>query len=395
MASHSAQVLYLSYDGLTDPLGQSQILPYLAGLSPDYEITVISFEKQDAFVSGKKLIQEFCEKNNLVWVPMIYHKKPPVLSTLYDVIALRKKIKSLHEESSFSIVHCRSYITALAGLWMKRKYGVKFIFDMRGFWADERVDGKIWNLKNPVYKIIYNFFKKKEKQFFQEADHVISLTNNAREEILAWGIRSSVTVIPCCVDLEHFDPDRINQIERENLKNKLHIRSSDKVLLYLGSWGTWYMTRELLDFFSELKKSVPALKFLIVTGDRIELGTLPFASDVIVAKATRKEVPLYISLADVSVFFIKPVFSKKASSATKMGEIMAMNIPVVTNPGWGDAEEIIKAAGGYLYAPGNELPADLFQSLGQQTRSYCMSNLSLNLAVKRYAELYRSLNSVR
>ena len=32
----------------------------------------------------------------------------------------------------------------LIALFCKKIFGTKFIFDMRGFWADERVDGDIW-----------------------------------------------------------------------------------------------------------------------------------------------------------------------------------------------------------------------------------------------------------
>ena len=40
-------VLYISYDGMTDPLGQSQVLPYLKGLSNrGHRITILSCEKQ-------------------------------------------------------------------------------------------------------------------------------------------------------------------------------------------------------------------------------------------------------------------------------------------------------------------------------------------------------------
>ena len=74
----------------------------------------------------------------------------------------------------------------MAGLHLQRKYGVKFIFDMRGFWADERVDGKIWNLSNPIFNTIYKYFKKKEKAFLEEADYIISLTEHARDVIHTW-----------------------------------------------------------------------------------------------------------------------------------------------------------------------------------------------------------------
>jgi len=44
------RILYISYDGMTDPLGQSQVIPYLIGLSQKgYVITIISCEKEDKF----------------------------------------------------------------------------------------------------------------------------------------------------------------------------------------------------------------------------------------------------------------------------------------------------------------------------------------------------------
>ena len=39
------KVLYVSYDGLMEPLGQSQILSYLTRLAKDYDITLVSYEK--------------------------------------------------------------------------------------------------------------------------------------------------------------------------------------------------------------------------------------------------------------------------------------------------------------------------------------------------------------
>src|SRR5882762_7752439 len=112
MATADNSVLYLSYDGLTDPLGQSQILPYLGQL-PRYTITIISFEKKERFETGKDFVEEFCRTHKLNWVPLAYHKSPPVFSTVYDVWRMRSKARSLHRTHQFRIIHCRSYITAL------------------------------------------------------------------------------------------------------------------------------------------------------------------------------------------------------------------------------------------------------------------------------------------
>lgn len=338
MTLYRKNVLYLTYDGLTDPLGQSQILPYLCGLSRDYSITIISFEKPDRLAIDHDRIKRICDDNRLHWVPMRYHKRPPIVSAVYDVWMLRRKARSLHRKHGFGIVHCRSYITALVGLMMKRRFGVKFIFDMRGFWADERVDGGLWRINNPLYKAIYSFFKRKEAEFVAHADNVVSLTENARTEILTWNLTTRISVIPCCVDLHHFNPSQVPQARKDALRATLGLAREDFVLLYLGSFGTWYMTSEMFDFFAALKTVNPTARFLIITPDPVELDEFPYKEDVIIRKASRSEVPEYISLANFSVLFIKPAFSKKASSATKMAEILAMGVPVITNEGWGDIE---------------------------------------------------------
>jgi glycosyltransferase involved in cell wall biosynthesis len=334
----NGHVLYLSYDGLTDPLGQSQILPYIIGLSgKGYSFTVISFEKPDAFIKNFEIIQAQCKSSRIKWIPLKYHKQPPILSTLFDIYQLWRQCKKVYADNPFQIIHCRSYITSLVGLRAKRKWNMKFIFDMRGFWADERVEGGLWNLRNPVFKMIYNFFKRKEKQFLQQADHVVSLTYNAKQEIESWNIKSApITVIPTCVDLDLFDPTKISKEDQASLRKKLGIQENDFVLLYLGSWGTWYLTNDMLNYFSILKKIKKETKFLIVSSDTIEIGICPFKNDILYVASPRHLVPLYISIADLSICFIKPSFSKKASSATKLNEILAMKVPVVTNSGWGD-----------------------------------------------------------
>ena len=159
MENNLTRLAYLSYDGLTDPLGQSQILPYVLGLeAKGFEFAIISFEKPEAFAEERATIEARIAGKKVKWIPLKYHKKPLVLSTLLDSYNLWKALMREHKKSPIHIVHCRSYITALIGQRMKRQAGTKFIFDMRGFWADERVEGGLWNLNNPLYRLIYNFF---------------------------------------------------------------------------------------------------------------------------------------------------------------------------------------------------------------------------------------------
>ena len=334
-------VLFISYDGMTDPLGQSQVLPYLCGLSgAGFRITLLSCEKPERFAAGRDTIQAICDNAGINWTPVFYTARPPVLSTIKDIRNLWKTAVRLHTEHRFSLVHCRSYISALIGQKMKKKFGTKFLFDMRGFWADERVDGGLWNLKNPLFRKIYRYFKRKEKEFIREADHVISLTQHAKDEIYSWPAfaakKPSIQVIPCCVDLGLFDPSRITPAMQESYRRKLGIADGSFILSYLGSLGTWYLLDDMLLFFQLLKQRIPSAKFLFISHDRHEeilqkAAQMGFADAVIIRPGARNEVPVLLSLSNYSIYFIKPAYSKKASSPTKQGEIMAMGIPSVCN----------------------------------------------------------------
>jgi glycosyltransferase involved in cell wall biosynthesis len=353
MKKNYTTVLYVSYDGLTDPLGQSQIIPYLAGLSSDtFRFHIISFEKQDRFSNNRHHISEILDKHKIIWHPLVYTATPPVISTIKDIRTLLKKSRELHKEYHFSIVHCRSYIASFAGLLLKKKYKVPFIFDMRGFWPDERVEGGLWKLNNPVYKMVYRYFKRKEKEYIHNADFIISLTNSGKN-ILQHNFTETkkelnIEVIPCCADTALFNRKHIKHEEKEKLKQKLGIQRADYIISYSGSVGTWYMLDEMLAFFNVLLKRKPTARFLFITPDDAgfilskaqQLG-IPF-DKIIISHAQRKEMPLFLSLSDISLFFIRPVFSKKASSPTKMAEIMSLGLPFICNSNVGDVDMIAK-----------------------------------------------------
>jgi glycosyltransferase involved in cell wall biosynthesis len=337
---------------MTDPLGQSQVLAYLRELSlkNHYRFIIISFEKENAFESSRAVVEKICEEAGITWHPLKYTKKPPVLSTFRDVNAMLKKSKEIIRQEEVSLVHCRSYIASLAGVRLKKEFGIPFLFDMRGFWADERVDGGIWNLSNPLYKIIYGYFKKKEKQFLLQADEIVSLTENAKQEILTWGLglqASSITVIPCCADFDIFNPEHIKAEALEEARRKLEIPGEAQVFSYLGTLGTWYMVDEMMRFAKVYQDINPQAYFMILSGDPVEVAMKAavragFDTRFLrMKKLSRNEVPVYLSISSFSLFFIKPAYSKKASSPVKQGELMAMGIPVICNDNVGDTASIV------------------------------------------------------
>ena len=384
---------------MTDPLGQSQVLPYLIGLSSKKgnEFTLISFEKRERFFSQKEFIEKICIDHNIKWVPLFYTKRPPVLSTLFDVYKMKRTAKKLHQHINFELIHCRSYISALVGLGFKRRYDIPFLFDMRGFWADERVDGGLWNLRNPVFRKIYKYFKYKEIQFLQESCAVVSLTYAGENEMRKWEkekklLFSPISVIPCCTDLKAFP-----LVDRQQQAIDLG---------YIGSLGTWYLLNEMLSYFKVYQRKFPNATFHFLTKDNPSL-ILENAkllgikeSSILIEEAARKEIPKKIKNWKASVFFIKSSYSKMSSSPVKQGELMAMGIPVFCNSGVGDTDRIINTYNsGILIDELNEIAYE--KSLAQlentnfeasKIREGAKAYFSLENGINAYLKIYDSLS---
>lgn len=351
------KILYITYDGLTDPLGQSQILPYVIGLAKyGFSFTILSFEKKVRFRAHKNLIDTLIKSSNIQWVPLIFTTRPPLLSKLYDAVRMQRKAIQLHSKQQFDMVHCRSYIAADVGLYMKKNFRVKFYFDMRGFWADEKKDGGSWDTTNPLFNQVYKYYKKKEAAYLQNADYIISLTEKGKNELCSWrsyNKQTPVSVIPCCADMNHFtltDPK-----QKALSRALLGISENALVISYLGSIGTWYMIDEMLQFFKLLKDTYKNAKFIFVTHSEPSLIEKKAADlqlkpeNFIIKEASRNEVPNLIKASDINISFIKPVYSKISSSPTKLGEVLSMGIPVICNSGIGDVENIITTAdAGYI-----------------------------------------------
>jgi glycosyltransferase involved in cell wall biosynthesis len=363
-ASRGARVLYLSYDGMCDPLGGSQVLPYLFGLARrGHEISLISFEKPERTEAEREAVERACAAAGIRWHPLAYHKRPPILSSIYDVRQMRRLAERLHKARNFDLVHCRSYLPALVGLRMKRRYGVGFLFDMRGFWADERLEGGAWTRRNPMLRAVYQYFKRREREFWDESDEIVSLTHAGERVLRRSQSQARTTVIPCCVDFEAFPA--IDAVARHSAREMLGISPREKVLGYIGSLGGNYLLNEMLDFFLAYRRHHGDAKFLFVThvpeaeiraaAARRGVGN----ADVVVRRASRAEVPRLVAAADAGIAFKQATFSAKACSPTKLGEMLALELPVVTNSGVGDVAQVIEETGAGVAIEG--FTADLYQ----------------------------------
>ena len=153
---YSGTILYLSYDGLLEPLGESQILQYLEPLAKNHKILLITYEKSKDWSNVKRrdVFVERLAHSGIKWFPRRYHKVPSGISTAYDIISGLILAFYLTIRHGVDLVHARSYVPAILALCVKRVLGVRFIFDMRGFLPDERVNAGQWSESGRMYRVL-------------------------------------------------------------------------------------------------------------------------------------------------------------------------------------------------------------------------------------------------
>lgn len=399
--------LYITFDGLSDPLGQSQILPYLCGIAKSgYHITILSCEKKERLEKEKVNIEKLIGQVSITWHYIIYDEAGNFLTRFSYIRKLSAMADKIRREKNIALIHCRSYLASLIGLKFKVKHRIPFIFDMRGFWADERIDGGIWKKDNLLHRLFYNYFKRKEKQFLSHASAIVSLTNAAVTELSnthPFSLKDKITVIPCCTNTGLFDATNIG--EPVNIPG---IAESDHLIIYTGSIGTWYFTKEMIDCVIEWRKQIPGIKLLVLTKDTKELNSLletypeDHRSLIVSASASYSQVPAYLAKAKAAMFFIKPSYSKIASSPTKMAECWAMNLPIITNVGIGDNDLYFnKHHGGILIhefnVPEYANACEKYLALAEKKlnyRSIALDHFDTRMAVTKYVSIYHSLTAL-
>jgi glycosyltransferase involved in cell wall biosynthesis len=388
-------VLYLSYDGLLDPLGHSQILPYLEGLSVlGHRFDVLTFEKPvrwDNLVERQR-VQRRVSDAGIRWHPRRYHKRFSLGATVYDLASALFLSNRVVRSRRPDFLHARSYPPAVVARAVAKRARLPYLFDMRGLYPEERVEGDLWPADGTLFRVT----KHVERLLLRDAAGVVTLTEASVPVIQGLmdraGSSARLDVIPTAVDLDRFTPTS---------------PQGPPSLCYFGSIGTWYMLDEMLAFGRAAVEATGArLKLLLNDSADAVRPVLRRAglrdADVEIASVPYERVPSALAGVWASYAFIRPVTSKVASAATKVSESLALGLPVAVNPGVGDAADIVAREGvGVVVDPRAthsfpEAARRLMDLAGdEEVRSRCRrvaeERFNLKTAVSLYDRLYASL----
>jgi SAM-dependent methyltransferase/glycosyltransferase involved in cell wall biosynthesis len=386
--------LYICYFGSEQPLVHTQVLPYLRRIAESgVKIHLLTYETVTPSEPGHRAAME---AGGINWHRLKYHKRPSLIATGFDVLLGVFYSVLLVLWHRVDVVHARSHVAGAIGLALKRIFRLKLIFDFRGLMAEEYVDNGVWAENSLPFRLV----KWAERALIKRADRVVVLTKKLESMLTGAGAPTSVSVIPCCIDLSKYP-------KREGTEPRSRV-----TLAYAGSATGRYMLREMAAFFKALWDRLNGrAHFLVITKTAQPAIEAALAEEGIdpacysVTAATPDEVPALLCSADIGISFIRPSPALAGATPTKIGEYLAAGLPVISSIGVGDTDEILRAEkvgttianfdrAAYERALGNLLVLLKSADVRARCRAVADKFYSLeNIGGPRYVELYRSLEN--
>ena len=331
--------LYLSRNGLLEPLGQSQVFAYLRGLSRNYNITLITYEKDEDWADKARLqkARTDCKDLGIRWLPQHFRQQPKIVAPAFSMIRMVWLVRREVRRSGIRLIHARSNIpaaTALAVSWMT---GVPFLFDLRSLFPEELITARRMRRGSFLHRAIIWA----ERVCLAKSAAVISQTHAAVNHIKSVYPNElkdqCLVMIPTCADLDRFTPP-------------LDQPSGPTVHGCIGTiLSGWFRTDWLAAWLSAVAQDDTDARFEIVTrddADRVRVALDPmnkFGDRLTIGPRPSEEMPTAVRGHDLTVmFYAGGEVSELGRSPTRMAEVLGCGLPVVANEGVGDVADIIR-----------------------------------------------------
>lgn len=333
----TCHILYLTVDGLLEPLGTSQVarvMMSLTDLNPRYQLSICSLEKPADRVDGirEKAMEATLHSRGISWRRHEY-LGGGILGVTRNLARLYRLASAVIEEEGVDLIHARSYVGAEVARRLKNRYGVDYLFDMRGFWVDERIEQGRW-FRGGVSQAAA---RRWEGHLIADAAGLVTLTEEAGQEIRRRqndlspsSTHGPVEVIPTCVDYGEFGlggPGSAAGIPRD-LRERLE---ASLVVGFVGAVDQAYFIEESIRLFDHLLALRPDAHLLCLTRNPPALlqylrqARIP-DEQVTIRSVTHQEMPAWLSLMDWGLLLRKVEPSHRGAMPTKLAEFFASGV---------------------------------------------------------------------
>lgn len=332
-------IFVFAYYSYKDPVFQSAVLPYLQlKYTEPVQFILLTWE-QEAFKLGQKERKEisgFLKEQNIQWYATKWHSgRFKLIKKVYDFLAGLWLSLRLIRKHKCQKIYSEGFPGAIIGHYLSKLSAKPHIIHTFEPHADYMRDAGVWEADSWEYRMI----KRLEIPIANHAQYVITATEAYAKLLQKRATQAAIKVIPSCIDYQQY---QFSVEHRIALRDKLQLKDSDTLFIYIGKIGGMYMEAELFQFIKQVLDMEEGVKFFLGTNYpeeqlKAELENRQISADRVMHKFLDKlEVPQYLSAADIAFCGIRPIPSRRYSSPIKNGEYWACGLPVIMPKGISD-----------------------------------------------------------
>jgi glycogen synthase len=280
--------------------------------------------------------------------------KLPIGKELALMRQLETRLEEVAREVRPDIIHAHSpVLNAFPAIKVARKLGIPVVYEIRAFWEDAAV-----NLGSTTEgSLRYRATRKLETRAIEQVDHVFTICEGLRSDIVARGIaEEKVTVVPNAVDIASFNlasPPDSELLRKWGLTEKT-------VVGFVGSFYAYEGLDLLLESLPALIHRRPDIRVLLVGGGPQEANLRQQAEElglkdyvIFTGRVPHKEVNRYYDLINILAYPRHPMRLTELVTPLKPLEAMAQGQLFVASDVGGHKELIEHNKTGILFKAGD------------------------------------------
>ena len=328
------RVLYLTLDGLLQPLGFSQVARIVMRLAKSgWQYRVISLEKPQDLERRQEVarVGRLLRDAGVEWRYLPYDWAQTSRAALQNMGALIGEAVQATRRGDFDLVHAWAFHGGVAAHAAWLATGTRYVYDTRSYWIDERIEEGRWFTTPGRVAVARGV----EHRLFASASGVVTLTelqaDDVREGRFGSPAGKVVQCIPTCADFDDFalKPrarwSAVSEAQRAALKGAL-------VLGIVGALNRSYLVDETLALCRRVLALRRDAQVLVLSSQRevylqaardagIDLERLT------IVNAAHDAMPEWLSLIDFGMLLLQPHSqAKRASMPTKLAEFFAVGV---------------------------------------------------------------------
>jgi glycosyltransferase involved in cell wall biosynthesis len=400
-----APILYVTVDGILDPLGFSQVARVIEGLAGrGFSYVLLSQERQERLADSARVatIQARLDAAGIRWVRQAYATGGSLRAIGANMSRLAAAIVESVIRHGIGLIHARGYQAGLAALAAQALRRTPFLFDARGCWIDERLEEGRWFTRASILRAA----RICERQLYSRAAGVVTLTELHADDVRKGNYGAPPETVECITTCADFSEFRLYQDDepRPRIDPEIFSKLRDRrVVALVGSINRSYRVTESIALAHRALKLRDDVHLLILSHQRseyqrlLEQQSVP-AERVTLADAHHDAMPQWLSLVDFGLLLLTEPAAKRGSMPTKLGEFLAAGVRPIAHGCNEEMGEWVRRAGSGHYlrdvGPASldaaarwlaESPVE--RSIAERARETAAAHFSLNHGLDRYEKL--------